>query len=256
MKKTILLCLMMSIVFTFAGCSSNKTKSEPYTALNDYADSGYAQFQMPEKGEEVAVIETNYGIIKARLFPQYAPKASENFSTHAKDGYYNNLTFHRVSKGFVIQGGDPKGNGMGGESIWGKGFGVEIDYNLHHIRGALCMAMSSQPDSIGSQFYIVTADKLDTDWTREVQYYLDNPDEEIDKTKDGQPIVIGDIMPTPFSSSYLTYGGTPMLDLRYTVFGQVFEGMNIVDEIAACQTRGETPVDTVQIISIKMEEYK
>ena len=79
---------------------------------------GY-QLELPEAGEEIAVLSTNMGDIKIRLFPDAAPKAVENFKTHIKDGYYDGLTFHRVIDGFMIQGGDPEGNGTGGESIWG-----------------------------------------------------------------------------------------------------------------------------------------
>lgn len=107
------------------------------------------------ENEDLVEMVTNKGTIKIKLFPEHAPKAVENFMTHAKDGYYNGLTFHRVIKDFMIQGGDPKGDGTGGESIWGEGFETEINNHLYNIRGALSMARSQDPNSNGSQFFIV-----------------------------------------------------------------------------------------------------
>ena len=80
------------------------------------------QFEKPARDAEVIVMKTSNGTIKMRLFPEKAPKTVENFVIHAKEGYYDGLTFHRVINGFMIQGGDPLGNGTGGESIWGKPF--------------------------------------------------------------------------------------------------------------------------------------
>ena len=73
-----------------------------------------------EPNEQIAIVSTTMGDIKIRFFPEYAPKAVENFITHAKEGYYDGTIFHRVINDFMIQGGDPLGNGFGGESIWGK----------------------------------------------------------------------------------------------------------------------------------------
>ena len=81
-------------------------------------------------GDTVATIHTTMGDIKVKLFPQRAPKAVENFVTHAKSGYYDGIIFHRVIKDFMIQGGDPTATGMGGESIWGKSFEDEFDVKL------------------------------------------------------------------------------------------------------------------------------
>ena len=82
----------------------------------------FSQLDKPKSGETVANIKTNRGEIKVRLFPDKAPKAVENFVTHAKNGYYDGLIFHRVIDNFMIQGGDPTGTGCGGESIWGTAF--------------------------------------------------------------------------------------------------------------------------------------
>jgi len=118
------------------------------------------QFEKPAKDSEVIVMKTNMGTIKMRLFPEKAPKTVENFVTHAKEGYYDGLTFHRVINGFMIQGGDPEGTGMGGESIWGRPFEDEFDVELRNFRGALSMA-NAGPSTNGSQFFIVQANDCD-----------------------------------------------------------------------------------------------
>ena len=84
------------------------------------------QLEGVKEGDTIATIHTNKGDIKVWFFPEYAPKAVENFTTHAKDGYYDGTPFHRVMEGFMIQGGDPEGTGMGGESIWGEPFEVRF----------------------------------------------------------------------------------------------------------------------------------
>ena len=112
------------------------------------------QLSAPQKGDTLAVMHTNMGDIKIKLFPEKAPKTVENFVTHSKNGYYNGLKFHRVINDFMIQGGDPRGNGTGGESIWGGSFKDEFDPELHNLRGALSMA-NSGPNTNGSQFFIV-----------------------------------------------------------------------------------------------------
>ena len=118
------------------------------------------QFEKPAKDSEVIVMKTNMGTIKMRLFPEKAPKTVENFVTHAKEGYYDGLTFHRVINGFMIQGGDPEGTGMGG-----PGYGIKGEFamngfknDLKHTTGVLSMARSQRPNSAGSQFFIMVDD--------------------------------------------------------------------------------------------------
>ena len=112
------------------------------------------QLSKPEKGDIVAIMHTTMGDIKIKLFGDKTPKTFENFITHAKNGYYDGLIFHRVIKDFMIQGGDPMGTGIGGESIWGIKFEDEFTPELHNLRGALSMA-NSGPNTNGSQFFIV-----------------------------------------------------------------------------------------------------
>lgn len=100
-----------------------------------------------------AVIETNKGVIELDLYPDVAPNTVENFETLTNKGFYNGLTFHRYVAGFVIQGGDPVGNGTGG-----PGYKIKAEFNTKpHIAGTLAMARSASPDSAGSQFYICLA---------------------------------------------------------------------------------------------------
>ena len=189
------------------------------------------QLEAVKSGDTVAVMHTSMGDITIKLFPKQAPKTVENFTTHAKNGYYNGLIFHRVIKDFMIQGGDPTGTGMGGESIWGRSFKDEFTPELHNLRGALCMA-NAGPNTNGSQFFIVQA--------------KDVPDYLVDQMKE---------MPDAFSSdiidAYTTLGGTPWLDFRHTVFGQVVNGMDVVDAIANVEVGGaDKPINDVTILGI------
>ena len=102
----------------------------------------FNQLEAPLEGEVCVCMKTNFGDMKFRMFPDKAPKACENFLQHANAGYYDDLIFHRVINDFMIQGGDPTGTGMGGESIWNKPFEDEFDAHLHNFRGALSMANS------------------------------------------------------------------------------------------------------------------
>ncbi|MDO4607774.1 MAG: peptidylprolyl isomerase [Clostridia bacterium] len=182
-------------------------------------------------GGTVAVMHTNMGDIEIKLFPEQAPKTVENFTTHAKNGYYNGIIFHRVIKDFMIQGGDPTGTGMGGESIWGGSFEDEFTPELHNLRGALCMA-NAGPSTNGSQFFIVQAS--------------DVPANMLDQMKD-----LPDSFPPEIADAYAKLGGTPWLDFRHTVFGQVIDGMDTVDNIANTKVGyGDKPVNDVVINGI------
>ncbi|MEK6461584.1 peptidylprolyl isomerase [Heyndrickxia faecalis] len=175
----------------------------------------YPQLQAGvRENETVADMQTNMGTITIKLFPAFAPKTVENFVTHSKNGYYDGLTFHRVIDGFMIQGGDPSGNGTGGESIYGAPFEDEFSERLFNFRGALSMA-NAGPNTNGSQFFIVQS-KM------------------VDPSMKGQMEQAG--YPAEVVEAYMEKGGTPWLDFRHTVFGQVMEGMEAVDEIAGVRT--------------------
>jgi len=122
---------------------------------------GFVSFQSSVAAEAskksvFVVLKTNQGNIELKLFPKIAPKAVENFVTHAKNGYYNGVIFHRVIKGFMIQGGDPDGTGMGGESIWKKDFDNEYAPNVVFDRPFLLAMANRGPNTNGSQFFITT----------------------------------------------------------------------------------------------------
>ena len=192
------------------------------------------QLSTPQKGDTLAVMHTNMGDIKIKLFPEKAPKTVENFVTHSKNGYYNGLKFHRVINDFMIQGGDPRGNGTGGESIWGGSFPDEFDPELHNLRGALSMA-NSGPNTNGSQFFIVQAREVPSNMLEQMRDLEDNG------------------FPADITAAYAELGGTPWLDFRHTVFGQVTDGMDVVDKIAAVETNNDVPCKDVIISSIDIE---
>ena len=109
------------------------------------------------KKDTIVVLETNQGNIELKMYPKVAPLAVENFTTHVKNGYYNGIIFHRVIKGFMIQGGDPTGTGRGGESIWHKEFVNEYAPNVVFDRPFLLAMANRGPNTNGSQFFITTA---------------------------------------------------------------------------------------------------
>ncbi len=195
----------------------------------------YLQLEKPISGDTVAIMHTTMGDIKIKLFKDETPKTFENFTTHAKNGYYNGLIFHRVIKDFMIQGGDPMGTGMGGESIWGRSFEDEFTPNLHNLRGALSMA-NAGPNTNGSQFFIVQADTC--------------PQNMLSQMED-----LSDAYPPECAKAYAEMGGTPWLDFRHTVFGQVYEGMDVVDKIANTKVgMNDKPMFDVTIESIEIIE--
>lgn len=107
--------------------------------------------------ETIVVFETNQGNIELKLMPDIAPKTCENFSKLVEKGYYNGLIFHRVIKGFMIQGGDPTGTGMGGESIWGKPFEDEVTPVVKFDAPGILAMANAGPNTNGSQFFITCA---------------------------------------------------------------------------------------------------
>ncbi len=105
----------------------------------------------------IVVLETNQGTIEIKLFPDVAPKACENFVGLINKGYYNGTTFHRVIKGFMIQGGDPTASGMGGESLWGKPFDDEVSNSVVFDKPGILAMANAGPGTNGSQFFITVA---------------------------------------------------------------------------------------------------
>ncbi|MBU1018172.1 peptidylprolyl isomerase [Patescibacteria group bacterium] len=216
MKKTSIFLMALSfILLTACGTSPEEEISKVYQGgaittdpTNPTTMAEFDQTAPPEAGDQIAVIETNMGTIKIKLFPLKAPKTVENFVGLIEKGYYDGIIFHRVIPDFMIQGGDPTGTGMGGESLWGGKFEDEFHPDLKNIKGTLSMA-NAGPGTNGSQFFIVHAES------------------------------------------------TPWLDDAHTVFGQVFEGMEIVDAIAKVERDGrDKPLEDVVMEKVTVEAYE
>ena len=267
MKKSRILTVLLAAVLLLAGCAGQTTptappgqpeETEPPEAPEQVPVEEEApppppaepvdiiQDQPPKPGDYIAVMETNMGTIRIRLFPQYAPITVENFIGLAEQGFYDGIIFHRVINNFMIQGGCPEGIGTGGMSIFldedgnPQSFEDEPSNYLWNFRGALSMA-NAGPNTNRSQFFIVQAsDPPPDDWAHAMRDF-GYPEEAI--------------------NHYMQYGGTPHLDGQFaaspslhTVFGQVIEGMDVVDAIAGVQTGpGDRPLEDVVIISLTIE---
>ncbi len=283
--KNTILCSLLACTLMLTGCgekdgASNTDTSEgtsggAQTSSSIEGNIGDVQLQ---NGDLIATFNVEgYGEIKAKLYPDIAPVGVDNFVKLADSGYYEGLTIHRVYAGFMFQGGSLNGDGTGGEAADGGSFGVESNENMRHFYGALCYANAAGKNS--TQFYIVN-NKQSEDITKydvsaikenagiyalyrdmyeegsiEYDYYnanakhyenlskwLENADKEV-------------------IAKYKEVGGTPSLDGGYTVFGQVYEGFDVIDSISACEVvanaQGEVsqPVQTITITSVTITEY-
>lgn len=152
MKKILLLIGIATTICFLSACGTDdsnaqkeEVEKEDSTVNSDTGQEGET-IMYPQLSKEIAsnealiTMNTSMGPIKIKLFPELAPKTVENFLTHAENGYYNGMIFHRIIQDFMIQGGDPTGTGMGGESIYGAEFEDEFSMNLFNLRGALSMA--------------------------------------------------------------------------------------------------------------------
>lgn len=232
--KNSILAAVIAVLILLPGCSQ-PAPAQPEAPAQTPAN--LSQLDAPAAGAQIAVLDTSLGIIKVKLMPEVAPKAVENFTGLAEQGYYDGLTFHRVMKDFMIQGGDPEGTGTGGESIWGAPFEDEFSPDAHNFRGALSMA-NSGPNTNGSQFFIVQLPPAAMN--AEISGFME---------QSGYPQNLVD--------AYMKVGGTPWLDGKHTVFGQVFEGMEVVDSITAVQIGPEDkPAEPVIIKTVTIETFK
>ena len=181
MKKMIAMLAVLLLVLTGCGKEAPEQTAAPETT----GSAAEATEAVEETAGSVAVITVkDYGTIRVALDPEAAPITVENFVKLAQEGFYDGLTFHRIISGFMIQGGDPTGTGMGGsqENIKGEFSANGVENPIRHLRGVISMARSQDPDSASSQFFIVHQD-------------------------------------------------APHLDGAYAGFGQVTEGMEVVDAI-------------------------
>jgi len=198
----------------------------------DVSDASLAQLDPPKKGDEICVMKTEAGDIRMRLFPEAAPIAIRNFKALARQGFYDNRPFLRVYDNFMIQGGALDGTKEYEISSYGKFFEDEISRNLFNFRGALCMG-NCGPNTNSNQFYIVQSPKID-------QEHLDLS-----------------LLALNAKAKYKEVGGRPYLDGRYTVFGQVFEGIEVVDRIAKqkADETGKPENNPIKILSVKFIDF-
>lgn len=266
MKFKRLKCLILSTAVAvgalFTGCSNTvKGGNIDEVTLNS--------------GDLVATIEIeNFGTIKAKLFPEAAPVGVENFQKLAESGYYTGKNIHRVMAGFMFQGGSLNGDGTGGQAmVNGGSFSVEEADNMRHFYGALCYANAAGKNS--TQFYIVNnkeQNAFDTDY----QYFksqVEKCDELIKKAKEAgvsdyvtyytqvknslkETVEKYDKFPDNVKELYNKNGGVPQLDGDYTVFGQVYEGFDVIDAVSAVEVEDNgagavtKPVEEIIIKSI------
>jgi peptidyl-prolyl cis-trans isomerase B (cyclophilin B) len=194
---------------------------------------------------EIVEMETTMGTIKLKMYDD-APKHGANFLKLCKEGFYDSLLFHRIIPAFMIQGGDPNSKRAEPNIGLGNGdVGYKIDAELlpsrHHKYGTLCAARDNNPEkaSSGCQFYIVVGKKLtdaeldNLDTKRTVKY---TPQQRLD---------------------YKTLGGTPFLDMNYTVFGEVMEGMDVVEKIiVAPKAPGDRPTEDIRMLKVSVKTIK
>lgn len=223
MKKILALILGIGLLGTLtfqAQNSKTKAKTKKMNSTNDH----------------VIQVTTDYGTMKIKLYNE-TPKHRDNFLKLAKEGYFNGTLFHRVIKNFMIQGGDPNSKTAGPDAMLGSGdigYTIPAEFNaaLIHKKGALCAARTENPEkaSSGCQFYIVQGNKV--------------TDEQLNQFDGGRAVKY-----TPEQRKvYTTVGGTPFLDMNYTVFGEVISGLDVIDKIAAVQTKpGDRPAKDVKM---------
>lgn len=252
--------------------------------------------QAAEK-EIMVLITTDYGSMKVKLYNE-TPQHRDNFIKLAQKGFYDGLLFHRVIKGFMIQGGDPESKNAPASKQLGAG---DVGYTIpaefvypkyYHKKGALAAArqgdqVNPEKRSSGCQFYIVQGDKLDDSKLNQMENMSINKEKEarfyqivnqrndevkklrIAKDQEGlqklQTEILAQLekefagktgakMPEEMRKDYKTIGGTPFLDNEYTVFGEVVEGLEVIDAIAAVKTApGDRPL---QDVKMKVEVLK
>lgn len=193
-----------------------------------------ALFSCTKKENTYAVIETSFGNMKIMLY-NTTPKHRDNFIKLAEEGFYDSLLFHRVISAFMVQGGDPDSrNAAPGVSLGmgGPGYQIDAEIGAPHLRGAVAAARNNNPQkmSSGSQFYLVQGQKIDDNY--------------LDETERRQ-----NIRYSPEQRKlYKEIGGTPFLDNDYTVFGEIVEGIEVLDKIAAVPTdAGNRPLEDVRM---------
>jgi len=238
------LLIVLSIVFFSCGAKDKTIATQPDEQLE--TEIGDLEATIIASGKEV-VLSTNYGDITIILYDE-TPLHQANFIKLVNESFYDDLLFHRVINYFMIQGGDPNSRGASAETRLGgggPGYTVPAEFNSKfiHKKGALAAARNNNPqkESSGSQFYIVHGKKLnEADInSAEARIAQKNPGFKYSKEQ---------------RNELLENGGTPFLDMEYTVFGEVTSGLNVIDLIAKVATAsGDRPLEDVKM-SIKMSK--
>ena len=241
MRKKRWVALALAAVLALAGCSFGGSGGGGTTVQKidrPAVESAEEQFTHPAAGDTVAVFDTSAGVFKAVLFPDKAPQAYDNFTGLVQQGYYNGLTVSRVESGFVVEAG--QGADGKGTTIWnGNRFSAETTDKLHHYSGALCAAADASGDC-ASVFYVMETLPGSSSVTQELIDQMNAAGWRADVV-----------------SAYQTAGGAPYLDYTDTVFGQVYEGMEVVDTIAQTGVdETQRPTEAVTINSVSIETYQ
>ena len=236
--------LALGLALVLAGCSGLPTlpglggDSKPQSISRPAVESGELQFTHPAAGDTIAVFDTSAGVFKAVLFPSEAPQAYDNFAGLVQSGYYNGLTVSRVEKDFLVEAG--QGADGKGTTIWnGNRFSAETTDKLHHYSGALCAAADASGDC-ASVFYVMETLPGSSSVTQELIDQMNAAGWRADVV-----------------SAYQTAGGAPYLDYTDTVFGQVYEGMEVVDTIAQTGVdETQRPTEAVTINSVTITKFE
>ena len=234
--------LAAAAVLLLAGCSIGGIGGGGGSSVRKIdrpaVESAELQFTHPAAGDTVAVFDTSAGVFKAVLFPDEAPQACDNFTGLVQAGYYNGLTVSRVESGFVVEAG--QGADGKGTTIWnGNRYPAETTDRLHHYSGALCMGADASGDC-ASVFYVMQTLPGDQSVTQELVDQMNNAGYRAEVV-----------------SAYQTAGGAPYLDYTDTVFGQVYEGMDVVDTISqSAVDENQKPTEDITINSVTIEIYQ
>jgi peptidyl-prolyl cis-trans isomerase B (cyclophilin B) len=242
MKKSM---LFMPVLFlALAGCKTpdkGEAVTPESTAETIQTTETTQTTPMDNQPEQIVRISTSYGDMLVKLYNE-TPKHRDNFIKLVKEGYYNDLLFHRVISDFMIQGGDPDSRNAKPGAMLGSGgpgytIPAEFNSNLIHKKGALAAArqgdqVNPTKASSGSQFYIVQGRPASSSELGRGGASYTEEQKEI----------------------YRTIGGTPFLDQQYTVFGEVISGLEVIDKVAAVQKDNRDRPTTDIRITMKMEE--
>lgn len=201
MKKSVFIFLLF-----FIGCQSKNSNEKKIIPKQNFEVKLENMMNVGQNEMLVATIKTNMGTMQLKLFPKLAPKAVENFVGLILKKYYNGIIFHRIIKGFMIQGGDPTGTGSGGQSLWGGTFNDEFNKNLVFDRAGVLAMANAGPNTNGSQFFI-------------------------------------------------TLAPTTWLNHKYTIFGQLISGMDVLEAIGNVKTgKGDRPIQDVTMEDVTVEK--